>query len=102
MKGSTARTVRARVRVRERTGRERVAAAPPLPLGSPVMRRGVLGLAFLALIVLFTGLSSVGYLDVREARDQAVARELIARHEVFTPVLGGRALLDKPTLGYGI
>ncbi len=66
------------------------------------MRRGVVGLAFLCIVVLFTGLSSVGYLDVREARDQAVARELIERHEVFTPVLGGRTLLDKPVLGYGI
>jgi 4-amino-4-deoxy-L-arabinose transferase-like glycosyltransferase len=66
------------------------------------MRRGVVGLAFLSIVILFSGLSRVGYLDVREARDQAVARELIDRREVFTPVLGGAALFDKPVLGYAI
>jgi len=66
------------------------------------MRRGLVGLAVLVLLVLFTGLGSVGYFDVREARDQAVARELIDRREPFTPVLGGAPLLDKPTLGYAI
>lgn len=66
------------------------------------MRRGIVGLALLCLVVLFTGLSRVGYLDVHEARDQAVARELIERREAFTPVLGGAPLFDKPVLGYAI
>ncbi len=71
-------------------------------LVSRPMRRSIAGLALLCLVVLFSGLSRVGYLDVREARDQAVARELIDRREAFTPVLGGVALFDKPLLGYAI
>jgi 4-amino-4-deoxy-L-arabinose transferase-like glycosyltransferase len=50
--------------------------------------------------VLFAGLNTVGFLDVREAHDAAVARELIRRHELLTPVLGGEPQFQKPILGY--
>jgi 4-amino-4-deoxy-L-arabinose transferase-like glycosyltransferase len=66
------------------------------------MRIGLAALALLSLLVLFPGLQSVGWLDVREARDQAVAIEMIDRREPFTPVLGGDPLFDKPLLGYAL
>ena len=64
------------------------------------MRFAPLVLAALCVLVLFTGLDRVGVLDTREARDAAVARELIARQEVFTPVLAGEPLYEKPVVAY--
>jgi 4-amino-4-deoxy-L-arabinose transferase-like glycosyltransferase len=55
----------------------------------------------LALVALFVGLESVGFLDEREARDAAVAHELLVRRELLTPVLGGEAHFEKPLLAYG-
>jgi len=66
------------------------------------MRIGLAALALLSLLVLFPGLRSVGWLDVREARDQAVAIEMIDRREPLTPVLAGDPLFDKPLLGYAL
>jgi 4-amino-4-deoxy-L-arabinose transferase-like glycosyltransferase len=63
------------------------------------------GIAFLALacgLVLFTGLGSTGFLDVREARDAQVARELLAARERLTPVFGSEPLFDKPVFAYAI
>ena len=64
------------------------------------MRIGLLFVAALCLVVLFTGLGRVGALDQREARDLGVARELIEYREALTPILGSEPLLDKPLLAY--
>lgn len=58
--------------------------------------------AALCVAVLFTGLGRVGYLDQREARDAQVARELVASHEVLTPVYASSPLLEKPTPAYAL
>ncbi len=64
------------------------------------MRLAPLLLAIVCAITLFTGLDTVGYLDVREARDGRVAEELVSASEPLTPLLGRQALFDKPILGY--
>jgi 4-amino-4-deoxy-L-arabinose transferase-like glycosyltransferase len=64
------------------------------------MRLAPLVLAAVVLIVLFVGLDRVGFLDVREARDAEVARELVARREVLTPILGGDPSFEKPVVAY--
>ncbi|NOT35203.1 MAG: hypothetical protein HOP12_13735 [Candidatus Eisenbacteria bacterium] len=57
-------------------------------------------LVAVAAAVLFTGLGSVALLDDREARNAAVANELLARGEFVTPTLGGTALLERPVAAY--
>jgi 4-amino-4-deoxy-L-arabinose transferase-like glycosyltransferase len=57
-------------------------------------------LAALCAVVLFSGLRRVGYLDVGEARDAEVARELIRNHEPLTPLLARQPVFEKPVLGY--
>ena len=57
-------------------------------------------LAALCAAVLFVGLGRVGFVDWREARGAVVARELTEREEVFTPILAGEPLFEKPILGY--
>lgn len=64
------------------------------------MRVAPLVVIVLCVAVLGTGLGRTGYLDWREARDAAVARELIDRHEALTPLLGREALFEKPVLAY--
>jgi 4-amino-4-deoxy-L-arabinose transferase-like glycosyltransferase len=64
------------------------------------MRIAPVVLATLCVAVLFLGLDRVGFLDSREARDAQVAREMLARHEVLTPVYGRAALFEKPVLAY--
>lgn len=64
------------------------------------MRFAPLALLATCLVVFFTGLREVGFMDEREARDACVARELIERHEVLTPILGHEPLDEKPLLAY--
>jgi 4-amino-4-deoxy-L-arabinose transferase-like glycosyltransferase len=64
------------------------------------MRFAGLALAAICALTLFTGLDRVGVLDWREARDAQVAREMIARHEVLTPLYGYEPLLEKPAPAY--
>jgi len=64
------------------------------------MRFAPFALAVLCFLTLFFGLDTVGYLDVREARDARVAEELRSAHEPLTPILGRRPLFDKPLAGY--
>ena len=64
------------------------------------MRFAPLALALACFLTLFFGLGTVGYLDVREARDARVAEELRSAGEWLTPVLGHRPLFDKPLPGY--
>ena len=59
-------------------------------------------LATLCVLVLFLGLDRVGVLDEREARDAQVARELIRRREVLTPLYGAQPLYEKPTPAYAL
>jgi 4-amino-4-deoxy-L-arabinose transferase-like glycosyltransferase len=64
------------------------------------MRLAPLLLVLSCAAVLFTGLDRIGFTDWREARDARVARELIARREVLTPLLGQDPLFEKPVLAY--
>src|SRR5262245_15003891 len=66
------------------------------------MRFAPLALAVLCAVVLFSGLSGVGFVDEREARDTVVARELLRYHEVLTPLYAREPLFDKPVLGYAL
>jgi 4-amino-4-deoxy-L-arabinose transferase-like glycosyltransferase len=66
------------------------------------VRTAPLLLAVLCALVLFSGLGRVGYVDWREARGAAVARELITRREVLTPLLGAEPLFEKPMVGYAL
>lgn len=64
------------------------------------MRFAGLALAAICALTLFTGLGRVGLLDWREARDAQVAREMIARHEILTPLFGYARHLEKPAPAY--
>jgi 4-amino-4-deoxy-L-arabinose transferase-like glycosyltransferase len=64
------------------------------------MRYAPFVIALLCAAVLFTGLGLLPFVDQREARDAAVARELIVRHEPLTPVLRGEPLFEKPIPAY--
>ena len=66
------------------------------------MRFAPLALALLCAAVLFSGLSRIGFVDEREARDAEVARELIQRREVLTPLYAHEPLFEKPVLGYAL
>jgi len=48
----------------------------------------------------FWGLSSFGLIGADEPRYAEVAREMLARHDWVTPVLGGAPWLEKPPLYY--
>ena len=48
----------------------------------------------------FYGLGSFGLIGADEPRYAQVAREMLARHEWITPLLGGRPWLEKPPLYY--
>ena len=64
------------------------------------MRLAPLILLALCVAVLFMGLTSIGAIDQREARDLQVARELVAAREALTPVLGHETLFEKPLVAY--
>jgi 4-amino-4-deoxy-L-arabinose transferase-like glycosyltransferase len=64
------------------------------------MRFAPLVFALICLLVLFTGLDRVGFLDWREARDVQVSRELTGRREPLTPLLAHESWLEKPILAY--
>ena len=66
------------------------------------MRFAPVLLAALCALVLFSGLGRVGFVDWREARGALVAREIIVRHEVLTPLLGTEPLFEKPIAGYAL
>jgi 4-amino-4-deoxy-L-arabinose transferase-like glycosyltransferase len=66
------------------------------------MRYAPPALLLILLLVLFTGPAGVGPLDVREARDAQVARELVDREEVLTPQYAGDPLFEKPVLAYAL
>ena len=61
-----------------------------------------MALAIAALLVLFTGLSSVGFLDEREARDVAIATNLHSSTERLTPILDNDPVLERPLLAYAL
>ena len=65
------------------------------------MRFSLVVLVVVSGLVLFTGLSRTGFLDVREARDAQVAREIAAAREMLTPTLGSERWFEKPILAYG-
>ena len=48
----------------------------------------------------FWGLASFGLIGADEPRYAQVAREMLARHDWITPVLGGSPWLEKPPLYY--
>jgi 4-amino-4-deoxy-L-arabinose transferase-like glycosyltransferase len=66
------------------------------------MRYAPLVLAALCGLVLFLGLDRVGVLDEREARDAQVAREMIERREILSPLYGATPLFEKPTPAYAL
>lgn len=59
-----------------------------------------LALAGLLALTLLPGLAAIEAIDVREARDAQVTRELTANHEWVTPVLAREPFFDKPIAGY--
>lgn len=61
---------------------------------APVVLLALLG------VVLFAGITGTGAIDVREARDAQVVRELQSRREVLTPLYAGDPLLEKPIAAY--
>jgi 4-amino-4-deoxy-L-arabinose transferase-like glycosyltransferase len=63
--------------------------------------RAFLVLGCLAVLGWFVGLGRIGWIDEREARDAAIARELLQRRELLTPLLGGVPRFEKPLLAYG-
>uniref|UniRef100_A0A832I8U5 Glycosyltransferase RgtA/B/C/D-like domain-containing protein n=1 Tax=Eiseniibacteriota bacterium TaxID=2212470 RepID=A0A832I8U5_UNCEI len=56
--------------------------------------------AVAAALALFAGLGATPYSDFREARDAAVAREIIARREPITPRYAGEPRFEKPIAAY--
>ena len=64
------------------------------------MRLAPLVFILVCALVLFTGFDRVGLVDEREARDAEVARELISREEVLTPLVGTESWFEKPLLAY--
>src|ERR1700748_2221258 len=48
----------------------------------------------------FFGLNAFGLIGADEPRYAQVAREMLARHDWITPVLGGKPWLEKPPLYY--
>lgn len=64
------------------------------------MRFAGLALAIIVVFTLFSGLGDSGFSDWREARDVQVAREMVQRTEVLTPLLGHREHFEKPAPAY--
>lgn len=63
-------------------------------------RTDVLLLAGFCAFLFFYGLGGFGLIGADEPRYAQVAREMLDRHDWITPVLGGRAWLEKPPLYY--
>src|SRR5437764_8316273 len=57
-------------------------------------------LAAVCALTLFTGLGRVGVIDVGEARDAEVARELIRGREPLTPLYAHQPAFEKPLAAY--
>ena len=57
-------------------------------------------LASFCAFLFFWGLSYFGLIGADEPRYAQVAREMLARHDWITPVLGGKPWLEKPALYY--
>jgi 4-amino-4-deoxy-L-arabinose transferase-like glycosyltransferase len=60
----------------------------------------VILLAGFCAFLFFFGLARFGLLGADEPRYAQVAREMLARHDVITPTLGGISWLEKPVLYY--
>jgi 4-amino-4-deoxy-L-arabinose transferase-like glycosyltransferase len=63
-------------------------------------RTDVLLLAGFCAFLFFYGIGQFGLIGADEPRYAQVAREMLDRHDWVTPVLGGRAWLEKPPLYY--
>ena len=63
-------------------------------------RTDLLLLAGFSAFLFFYGLGSFGLIGADEPRYAQVAREMLARREWITPLLGGRPWLEKPPLYY--
>ncbi|MGP0020775.1 MAG: ArnT family glycosyltransferase [Candidatus Sulfotelmatobacter sp.] len=63
-------------------------------------RTDVLLLAGFCAFLFFYGLGQFGLIGADEPRYAQVAREMLERHDLITPTLGGRAWLEKPPLYY--
>ena len=63
-------------------------------------RADVLLLAGFCAFLFFYGLGSFGLIGADEPRYAQVAREMLARHDWVTPVLGGKPWLEKPPFYY--
>jgi 4-amino-4-deoxy-L-arabinose transferase-like glycosyltransferase len=63
-------------------------------------RTDVLLLAGFCAFLFFYGLGQFGLIGADEPRYAQVAREMLERHDLITPTLGGHAWLEKPPLYY--
>jgi 4-amino-4-deoxy-L-arabinose transferase-like glycosyltransferase len=63
-------------------------------------RTDILLMAGFCAFLFFYGLGQFGLIGADEPRYAQVAREMLERHDWITPVLGGRAWLEKPPLYY--
>lgn len=63
-------------------------------------RTDVLLLAGFCAFLFFYGIGQFGLIGADEPRYAQVAREMLARHDWITPVLGGHSWLEKPPLYY--
>jgi 4-amino-4-deoxy-L-arabinose transferase-like glycosyltransferase len=63
-------------------------------------RTDVLLIAGFCAFLFFYGIGQFGLIGADEPRYAQVAREMLERHDWVTPVLGGRAWLEKPPLYY--
>jgi 4-amino-4-deoxy-L-arabinose transferase-like glycosyltransferase len=63
-------------------------------------RTDVLLIAGFCAFLFFYGMGQFGLIGADEPRYAQVAREMFERHDWITPVLGGRAWLEKPPLYY--
>jgi 4-amino-4-deoxy-L-arabinose transferase-like glycosyltransferase len=62
--------------------------------------RAVLVLAGFCAYLFYFGLGAFGLVGADEPRYAQIAREMLARHDWVTPVLGGQPWLEKPALYY--
>jgi 4-amino-4-deoxy-L-arabinose transferase-like glycosyltransferase len=63
-------------------------------------RTDALLIAGFCAFLFFYGMGQFGLIGADEPRYAQVAREMLDRHDLITPVLGGRAWLEKPPLYY--
>lgn len=63
-------------------------------------RTDALLLAGFCAFLFFYGLNQFGLIGADEPRYAQVAREMLQRHDLITPVLNGRPWLEKPPLYY--